>query len=67
MENSTERKEYWAVVLGLKPQRDGNEWFVLCGDNIQVGVVGFGSTPEEAIHAFESAMCQRGGSARAFS
>ena len=29
--------------------RDGNQWCCLYGDNIQVGIVGFGDTPHEAV------------------
>lgn len=61
----TERSNLWAVVLGLKPVRDGNEWCVLSGDNLIDGVAGFGKTPEAAIRAFESAMYQCGGNSRA--
>jgi hypothetical protein len=50
------RRAYWVVILGLQPMRDGNQYCFLWGDNIQVGVAGFGDTPEEAIGAFEKAM-----------
>lgn len=46
----------WAVVYGLAPQRDGNQWYVLLGDNPQEGVIAFGDTPTDAIYAFENAM-----------
>ena len=52
----------WSVVYGLKPQRDGDKWFVLLGDDIQAGIVGFGKTPTEAIYAFDRAMANSSGS-----
>ena len=38
----------------LKPKihKDGNQWCVLLGENIQEGVVGFGDTPMKAILAW---------------
>lgn len=33
--------------------RDGDKWCVLCGDNIQVGICGFGDTVAEALAAFQ--------------
>lgn len=50
---------HWAVTLGLKPFRDGNQWCLLWGDNIQTGVCGFGDTPVNAIYDFETAMHSR--------
>ena len=35
-------------AIGLKPFSDGNAWCYLLGDNLQVGIVGFGNTIEEA-------------------
>lgn len=34
---------------------DGNQWCCLLGDNLQVGIVGFGETPEKACAAFDNA------------
>ena len=28
---------------------DGNQWFALLGENIQVGLAGFGDTPADAL------------------
>jgi len=53
---TSERKSLWAVILGLIPYKDGDEWCVLWGIDIQVGIVGFGKTPVQAIYAFEWAM-----------
>lgn len=50
------RRQYWAVVLGLKPVQDGDQYCILWGDNLQEGVAGFGPTPFDAIKAFEQAM-----------
>ena len=35
----------------LKPtiQQDGNQWCVLYGENLQVGIAGFGDSPQLAI------------------
>jgi hypothetical protein len=40
----------------LKPsiQRDGNQWCVLYGDDLQVGIAGFGDSPYLAIMDFNS-------------
>lgn len=34
---------------------DGNKWCCLYGSDLQVGVAGFGDTPEEACAAFDKA------------
>lgn len=34
---------------------DGNQWCCLYGDDLMVGVVGFGDTPEMACSAFDKA------------
>lgn len=31
-------------ALGLTPKKDGNQWCYLLGENLQVGVAGFGDT-----------------------
>jgi len=51
------RRARWAVLLGLNPERDAvtQRWCVEAGD-----VRGYGSTPEEAIEAFDAAMCSPG-------
>jgi len=40
----------------LKPKIfiDGDQWCVLYGDNVQEGIAGFGSTPNEAIFAWNA-------------
>lgn len=40
------------IKAGLKPYKDGNQWCVLLGDNIQEGICGFGNTIEDALYAF---------------
>ncbi|MCH8821317.1 hypothetical protein IID23_02215 [Patescibacteria group bacterium] len=40
------------VILNLKLQKDGNQWCVLLGDDIQSGICGFGETPKKAIWDF---------------
>ena len=37
---------------GLKPYKDGNQWCILAGDNIQEGICGFGNTIDEALYQF---------------
>lgn len=37
--------------------RDGDQWCALYGDNIQVGVAGFGPSPEKACMNFDRAWC----------
>lgn len=36
--------------------KDGDKWCVLAGVDIQVGIAGFGATPELAIKAFKLEM-----------
>ena len=40
----------------LKPsiQRDGNQWCVLYGEDLQVGIAGFGDSPHLAIMDFNA-------------
>jgi hypothetical protein len=47
---------HWATILGLTPFPDGDDWCVLYGKDLQVGISGFGATPIEAIRAFDEAM-----------
>ena len=50
-------KEEYNLLQMLKPKifKDGNQWCVLYGENLQDGIAGFGSTPYKAILAFNSA------------
>lgn len=41
-----------ADTINLPPYKDGNQWCVLLGDNIQEGFVGFGPTVCDALGAF---------------
>lgn len=52
----------WVAVLKPTLSKDGNMWCALYGDNLQVGVAGFGETPAKAFIAFETAMCHPSGS-----
>lgn len=56
MNTLTQIEEYNLVSL-LKPKIfiDGNKWCVLYGKNIQDGVCGFGSSPQNAIYDFNKA------------
>ena len=51
-----EQEEYNLVTI-LKPKitRDGNQWCVLYGENLQDGIAGFGETPYTAILNFNKA------------
>ena len=40
------------VKAGLKPYKDGNQWCILAGDNIQEGICGFGDTIDDALYEF---------------
>ncbi len=42
-----------SAIYRPKLQRDGNEWVALYGDNLQIGVVGLGNTPDEAMIDFD--------------
>lgn len=46
----------WATVYRLVPFKDGDQWCVLLGADLQVGIAGFGKTPADAIYAFDDAM-----------
>jgi hypothetical protein len=56
---AADRKKLWAVVLGLIPEKDGNQWSVLWGPNMMEGVCSFGDTPEEAMVNFEKEMAKK--------
>lgn len=51
----------FALVGVLKPKiaKDGNQWCLLYGDNLQEGVAGFGDTPAEAARDFTNAWYRR--------
>lgn len=46
-----ETEQQYLRFSTLKPKifKDGNQWCVLLGENIQEGIAGFGNTPNEAI------------------
>lgn len=48
-----ERRSLWSTILGLIPVKDGNQWCVLYGENLQEGIAAFGKTPEDAMYKFE--------------
>lgn len=51
-----EKQEYNLFQM-LKPKlyRDGNQWCVLYGDNLQEGICGFGDSPYKAIWNWKQA------------
>lgn len=53
-------KQDLAIAESLRPRiiKDGNQWCVLYGDNLQEGVAGFGDTPHLAILDFNKAWNQ---------
>lgn len=51
----------WFSVLKPKLFKDGDQWCALHGDDLQVGISGFGPTPAKALLAFEQAMCNECG------
>ena len=42
-----------SVMLGLVPIKDGNQWCVLYGEDLQVGIAGFGNSPQKAMEDFD--------------
>lgn len=58
-QETANRKQLWAVILGLAPYPDGDKWCVLWGVDLQKGVAGFGDTPNAAMMDFETAMVKR--------
>jgi hypothetical protein len=61
---SVQAEEYNLVkTLGLVPYKDGNAWCVLWGEDLAVGVSGFGDTPYLAVLAFNRAVCTARGAA----
>lgn len=50
----------YSLISMLKPivKKDGDQWCVLYGDNLQDGVAGFGDTPHKAVLAFNQAWHQ---------
>lgn len=50
-----EQELMFAKTYGLIPYKDGNQWCVLLGANIQEGICGFGDTPLHAIYDFNKA------------
>lgn len=51
----------WFSVLKPKLFKDGSMWCALHGEDLQVGISGFGDTPAKALFAFEIAMCGASG------
>lgn len=43
-----------ASMLKITPYKDGNQWCVLWGENIQEGICGFGDTPFKALLDFNN-------------
>lgn len=45
--------------LGLTPYKDGNQWCVLLGEDIQEGICGFGDSPINAIFDFQQQLFEK--------
>ena len=57
-ENEYERHAFAILKeLGLMPYRDGSEWCVLWGDNIQEGVFATGDSIRQAVVNFYDELC----------
>lgn len=52
---AAEMKQRPSVQYQPKLKKDGDQWCVLYGNNIQEGCAGFGDTPQEAMEAFDEA------------
>lgn len=52
--NAAKEAEEMNLFAMLKPRifRDGNQWCVLYGEDLQSGIAGFGDTPRLAIYDF---------------
>lgn len=44
-----------STIYKPKLSKDGDQWCVLFGDNLEEGVSGFGKSPEKAMKAFDEA------------
>jgi hypothetical protein len=55
-QHAADYRSMFAVILGLVPYKDGDQWCVLWGDNLQVGISAFGKTPYEAMAHFDTAI-----------
>ncbi len=46
-----------SVLYRPKLYRDGDQWGVLLGDNVQSGFVAYGDSPQAAFNAFDEKFC----------
>jgi len=55
-------KHVYSLFSTLKAtlQKDGNQWCVLYGDDLQSGIAGFGDSPHEAILNWGKEMKKKG-------
>lgn len=53
---AAEKLNSFAIAYRLVPFRDGDQWCVLLGDDLQSGIAGFGESPALAIRDFDRAM-----------
>lgn len=53
--NAAQSQQLPSVLYRPRLMADGAKWCALYGDDLASGVVGFGDTPAEAMHAFDMA------------
>ena len=46
------------VLMRPKIFPDGNKWCCLLGEDLQLGIAGFGDTPQEACYRFDKQFCK---------
>jgi len=49
-----EEQMIYVKTFNLMPYKDGDQWCVLLGENLQEGIAGFGETPLKAILDFNT-------------
>lgn len=49
----------YSILLRPKLMLDGDKWCALYGDNLQDGIAGFGSTPDEAMRDFDKSFYRK--------
>lgn len=54
--DGADKRRGWVVVLGLTPKLDGDQWCFLWGEDLAIGVAGFGASPVAAMADFDRAM-----------
>lgn len=55
----SEQAQRFSFMLRPNLSIDGDKWCALLGENLQDGVAGFGSSPDEAYAAFDKAWTEK--------